>query len=287
MISVACPSSVETGGVELLHQLTAELRKYTPAKIWYPGGGENMPAYQIYGNDVTEKPEGTIILPEIWAEMYSFFQDSIIYWESVDNYLSRYQSKNILPFNTLNLIQSEYAKQFVLDHFSTDIIEISDYINDDFFKPYHPTARWDDVVLYNPVKGYEFTKMLMTALPEVEFVPLKWMTRKQLIHMMRCAKLYIDFGSHPGKDRMPREAAICGCCVITGKDGSAAYFEDVGIPEEYKFDRTECNIPAIASKIREVLSIYPSDDFEGYREVIKGEKQRFEQGVKQLAERLS
>jgi len=31
------------------------------------------------------------------------------------------------------------------------------------------------------------------------------------------------------------EAAILGCRVIIGKRGSAAFHEDVSIPEEYKF----------------------------------------------------
>ncbi len=40
---------------------------------------------------------------------------------------------------------------------------------------------------------------------------------------MRKAKLYIDFGYHPGKERMPREACLLDCCLIIGKDGSAKY----------------------------------------------------------------
>jgi len=33
-------------------------------------------------------------------------------------------------------------------------------------------------------------------------------------------QVYIDFGHHPGQDRLPREAVQCGCVVITGKRGS-------------------------------------------------------------------
>lgn len=55
---------------------------------------------------------------------------------------------------------------------------------------------------------------------------------------MSKSKVYIDFGNHPGKDRIPREAAISGCIVITGKRGAAAFAEDVCIPETYKFDES-------------------------------------------------
>ena len=33
-------------------------------------------------------------------------------------------------------------------------------------------------------------------------------------------QVYIDFGHHPGQDRLPREAVQCGCVVITGTRGS-------------------------------------------------------------------
>lgn len=33
-----------------------------------------------------------------------------------------------------------------------------------------------------------------------------------MILTMRKAKVYIDFGFHPGKDRIPREAVMCGAC---------------------------------------------------------------------------
>ncbi|KAL3809235.1 hypothetical protein ACHAXA_005283 [Cyclostephanos tholiformis] len=46
---------------------------------------------------------------------------------------------------------------------------------------------------------------------------------------------YIDFGPHPGMDRLPREAALAGCIVITNREGAAAHDEDVPLPQEFKF----------------------------------------------------
>ena len=37
-------------------------------------------------------------------------------------------------------------------------------------------------------------------------------------------------------NRIPREAAMCGCCVITNRNGSAANNVDVQIADKYKFD---------------------------------------------------
>ena len=36
-------------------------------------------------------------------------------------------------------------------------------------------------------------------------------------------------------DRLPREAALAGCIVITNREGAAAHDEDVPLPPEFKF----------------------------------------------------
>lgn len=106
------------------------------------------------------------------------------------------------------------------------------------------------------------------------------MTRAQVKETMRAAKLYVDFGYHPGKDRMPREAAMCGCCIITGKLGAAGFKEDLAIDEtKYKFNQKNSDIPKIIQTIHYTLDNYNSvvSDFTGYREKISREKNEFEQ----------
>lgn len=293
MIYVACPHRYATGGVELLHQLCAELRKYTPAKIWYlktNAVSPQMPEYDHYGNqyvcaEAMPSKDDAVIWPEIWARMVWYTPGhQVIYWESVDNYTNVYTRRDF-PENCIHLAQSEYARDWLSENGIRDIIPVTDYLNEDFLLPHSETPR-DNVVLYNPAKGLEFTREIIAAMPDVDFLPLTGLSRNMVIEAMRHSKLYIDFGDHPGKDRMPREAAMCGCCVITGLNGSAAYREDVTIPREYKIERTEGNIPAIIEKIKYVLDTFPIDDFEPYREAIRGEKNRFREGVGKLIKRL-
>jgi hypothetical protein len=110
------------------------------------------------------------------------------------------------------------------------------------------------------------------------------MTKEEIIKTLQRAKVYIDFGNHPGKDRIPREAAILGCCVITGKRGSAAFFEDVPIPDEYKFEDKEENIPKIIEKIKDCFRNFEEryKDFEYCREVIRNEPQKFVEDIKKI-----
>lgn len=102
------------------------------------------------------------------------------------------------------------------------------------------------------------------------------------VHALLCrAKCYIDFGNHPGQDRIPREAAAAGCCVITDRRGSAANDMDVPIPTTYKFDDVPQAIPAILSCIRDCLADYEGHtrDFDSYRAMIAGQKEQFRRDV--------
>ena len=101
---------------------------------------------------------------------------------------------------------------------------------------------------------------------------------------MRKAKLYIDFGYHPGKERMPREACLLDCCLIIGKDGSAKYKEDMPIKDEYHFDKNEKLYPKIIAKVIDCIKNYPINilNFRPYKEVLLKEKIDFKKAVKKV-----
>ena len=117
--------------------------------------------------------------------------------------------------------------------------------------------------------------------PFFQWIPLINLSSKDMIDLMSRAKVYIDFGNHPGKDRIPREAAIHGCCIITGKRGSARFQKDVSIPEEFKFDDSCKNIPRILRKIEEVFLDYENVNkkFGSYREKIRMEEKVFDEDL--------
>ncbi|MFM9745183.1 hypothetical protein ACKI2C_47345, partial [Streptomyces brasiliscabiei] len=119
-----------------------------------------------------------------------------------------------------HLCQSVYAIGYVKSRGISDdkIVYLADYINDMYVKYSSEYAKRHKAsrVLYNPKKGIEFTKKLIDAAPDdIDWVPLINLTNDQVADYLSTSKLYIDFGNHPGMDRFPREAATCGCCVIT------------------------------------------------------------------------
>lgn len=179
--------------------------------------------------------------------------------------------------------QAEYIQNFLQKCGFKELMGLKDYINTDHITPFDIEGR-EDIVVYNPKKGFDFTKRLMALAPDIKWVALQGMSREELVHTLRKAKVYIDFGYHPGKDRLPRECAMNGCCVITGMRGSAGFFEDVPLPSQYKFDERNAGMNDIIKQIRWTLKNYESaiNDFKFYRNAITLEKAEFEQQIKNI-----
>lgn len=179
--------------------------------------------------------------------------------------------------------QAEYIQHFLIHQGFREILPLKDYINTDHCQSFDVSKK-EDIILYNPNKGITFTKKLIALAPDLEWVPLCGFTRNQLKGIMQRAKLYIDFGNHPGKDRLPRECAMNGCCVITGFRGSAGFFEDVPLLKDYKFDENHTPLSSIISSIRYVLAHYEDAiyDFQFYRNKILLEKKEFEGQIIQI-----
>ena len=300
-IYVACIPKLVTGGIELLHQLTAELNSYEgiDAKIWFMGFENAVipDAYKQYGNSVfigiRPPRDSVLIFPEVYVDKanQAIYEGRkiVIYWESVDYYKQWIPKEQYLKFpkDAIHIVQSYYAMDFLKNEAGIEPIYVTDYLNDEYMSADLSKPRKRQI-LYNPTKGLEFTKKIMAKMPNETFIPIQNMTVSEVKNLMEESMLYIDFGNHPGKDRMPREAAMCGCCVITDTEGSANFTGDVFIDCRYKIPRKDENLDEIVAKILSVLDSYESHNngFEFYRGLIRREKQNFKKGVAELVNRL-
>lgn len=191
--------------------------------------------------------------------------------------------KQLSKVDAVSAYQSEYAQNHLYNNGFKELVPLKDYINLEHCSRFKKEGR-QNIVLYNPKKGIEFTKKLIKAAPDIKWVPIINMTREQVKLIMQQAKVYIDFGNHPGKDRLPRECAMNGLCVITGSRGSAGFFEDVWLERKYKFDESVDSISNILNTIRFVLENYETaiEDFAFYRARISEEKLEFEKQISDI-----
>lgn len=306
---ILCPEGIVTGGTELAHQLCAEILAnghsakmyYTKSKVDTPIDKQAPEKYKKYNTshvkdlEEVDKKGNIVVVPEGITDWVFVFKNAsiVVWWMSVDNFYHKDHEDYIIALNervNLHLVQSEYAADFLRKKQvkAEDIMWLSDYIGELFGQFVLPAQYRKDVVVFNPKKGFDNIIPLMETCDFVEWKPLLNMTEEEMVLNMQIAKLYLDFGNHPGKDRIPREAAACGCCVITNKEGSAAFFEDVPIGDEYKFDMP-LDYEAVIAKMKEVLADFDnhfkrSDD---YRAKIKAEKGKFSEDTKVFLQRTS
>ena len=298
MIYILCPANRATGGPELLHQLGYKLNLLGyVADMFYsnqtPGVHpvcEQYEKYHVpYTNDVYQTPGNIVILPEIGIPMIHSLENyrRVVWWLSVDN--ARYTEKDIDYMrnnkNILHLVQSQYALDFLQNTLgiTENIFYLSDYINSDFFTS---SADIDDswrtdTVLFNPKKGLQNTLELIAKSDyRIKWQALSGLTPEGMREVMKKAKVYIDFGHHPGKDRIPREATICGCHIITNKKGAAKNNIDVPIPDKYKFDDNS-NPQDILDTIYDLVENYSKKhmDYQDYLNKISNEFIEFEKDI--------
>lgn len=301
---IVCPAYVVTGGTELLHQLSLQLSTrgvenymlYTDVKQGIPPTPDAFMKYNVkYTTYFVDHRTSVLIVPETLIEMTDQCKKGkkVIWWLSADNYLSSYSDEirrqdklDIfgLRENTdiLHFAQSRYAAEFIKKQFAVrEPYLLGDYISDVIQNTaiqYNGSLPRENICLYNPRKGEENLRDIRDRCrQDIQWIPLQGLQPDEMAMLMCRAKVYIDFGSHRGKDRIPREAAVCGCCIITNKEGSAMYAEDVGIPEKYKI----ANMMDYDGTLRVIYDLVDNYserivEYEGYVASILGEKARFE-----------
>lgn len=267
-----------------------------------------------YVTEINDCIENLLIVPEtITSPLKSYANiQKCVWWLGANNYFWFKEISNsnyILPtmhhwieyilgyhtpltfrqmnkYSSYNLGQCWYTVSFLQHKGLHNVAYLSDYINEDFilFSQNTSHTNKNNIILYNPSRNKRFVRLLKKNAPLLQFVPIQNMTPEEVRDLMSSAKLYIDFGAHPGKDRMPREAALCGCCIMTSTLGSADFYDDVPIPSEFKFERKFKNVNAILRKIYDVLDNFENErsKFDNYRNIIKQEQAHFLIDVKKL-----
>ncbi len=115
-------------------------------------------------------------------------------------------------------------------------------------------------------------------------IKLSGFNTQQIINIYKKTKVYLDFGYHPGKDRMPREAALFNNCIITNKKGSAKNKFDIPINNKYKFEEKKINLEKISKTILNIFENYQNElrYFKKYKKNILNEKKNFHKDLRKI-----
>ena len=188
--------------------------------------------------------------------------------------------------NVFHLCASYYALDFICKNSHRPYYKCIEPISFKFLSNY---KKWkddrirNDVILYNPKKSKFIVDVLKEKCSKLKFLALENMTQDELVATYSKAKLYIDFGPFPGAERIPKEAVLYGCAIITGKHGASFYYGDVPVSNEYKFDE-KCEIEKIIEKINFILMNYDKciNDFNEYKNTVLGLETNFENSLNDI-----
>lgn len=278
-IYINCPGAVLAGGVESLFQLSDAINTLggEAIMIWDKQHKNPIPAryshYNIkHSNEIEDDAKNWIIYPEVWTEKLGSYKNlkQCIWWLSVTNNHGKF--KDFSNSNILHFYQSFFALEFLQKNGVENYLPLFDYVNEKYTEQSYNIDQKQNIVCYNPVKGSSITGEIIKLNPEIKFVPIINMNEIQMIDFFKTTKIYMDFGHHPGRDRIPRESAILGNCVLTNTQGSAGFHNDIPINRKYKID----DITKVGTIIKECFENYETviEDFSIYRSSIKNQKEQ-------------
>lgn len=245
-----------------IRELERLARKSPSAHAGYAFGERRNPFpeydhYKINVRDVAPDDENTVIVfPETILDVAPAFKRSakLIWWLSVDNAfnaLSRCNLNHLRHASAFHATQSAYAKHFIQPLGLNDVGMLSDYTSG-MFETAAPTARDPALVALSArpkvVSDLGALENKVRALiPEAQFERIQKKTRAEVLDILGRAKVFVDLGCFPGKDRLAREASLLGCAVILGRAGAGAFEADYAIPEADRIDAWD--LDAIAERI--------------------------------------
>lgn len=319
-VTLLCPEAT-TGGPEALHQLAHTINGHGGnARMAYFGprsrvhlladrivaetapDSPGLAAYAAYAPQPLQEmvfgPDTLLVFPEISVQQAREVQagNKAVWWLSVDNALSqnpnlRYQSylDHLFADNSLvHFYQSDYARDFLVTSGARKIYPLFDYTDPNFVHIQPQSSVPKTRVAYFPRKGGDkaalFAAQAQGQSAGLEFAPIENMSKPQVKETLESCAVYIDFGHHPGKDRVPREAACAGAVVLLHEQGAANFFADHPLDKRYVFSLADIQSGKLQELVRQIIAD-PQPHLQSqsyYRQKIWLEREEFNLQVKTL-----
>jgi hypothetical protein len=302
-IYMCCPALSYTGGPDAMHQLVDTMRRcglnaymhYQPS-IPDPTRLEFATYNAPYAKTIEDQPENVMIVPEVMTLELRKYRaiNKAIWWLSAINHLKMKVEKRFdwevdASESLVHFAQSCFAEHFLRDQGVRNPVMLIEYLHARYMVRILTPKK--NQVAYFAKKNAGVIEALMQTAPDIQWVPIlspQEMTPLQVRQLLSESKVYVDFGPHPGRDRIPREAAVQHCCVIIGNRGAAAYEGDYPFDAKYKFEQFHGekgfgiqDISRVVSLIRTCFDQYEQieKDFDGYRSWIQQHQQMQRQQI--------
>lgn len=315
---IFCPLLV-TGGPEALHQLCSELNNlgFDACMYYYVDDNickkleiEILSEYSHYNvkkcpnyikniSDLNHE-DNIIVIPEIVDRdvFPNNFKSKLVYWFlscNLDRTERQYKDPSLLKYYIACQSQEIYDRIVKVGFLNKrKCFKLSDYTRQEFIHTDDNLRSFDrkNFITFCLKKkqsksGLHHYEKIFNIMGDYQdnFIKIEGFSPEQIKNLGLKSKIYIDFGAHPGKDRVPREMASTGCVVITGNQNVAG--NDIDVPlgkRKFVYDpiTDSYDYEKIAEQIKYDLENYESafnEQFH-YRELIRKEKEVFINEIK-------
>ena len=205
-----------------------------------------------------------------------------------------FRDKYFKDESIIHFYQSAHSREFLRANNAANFHPLFDFTDQDFIhqsqisSDFIPAESRDSIITFFPRKGGhlagQFAKSADWANLGVKFTPIENMSKNEVRQTLFKTRIYIDFGQHPGKDRVPREAAIAGAIILLLRAGASKQFEDHPLDPKYIFNEEEIASGQLRDKVLDVIE-NSQEHYENqriYRQKILLEREEFSHQVRSL-----
>lgn len=242
---------VTTGGPEATHQLSdalieqgfdarlvyftwPDLKDGVPSELpRYTGWAEEYAHYKAeLARTLPDEEGAVIVLPETCCHLVPHWKRAkvLVWWLSVDNAflsLGHVNLNYLRAPNVYHASQSRYAETFTQALQLNSLGMLSDYTVDltQYATPL-PMAERPKIVAFNARADKVIADIgaiadeMAKLDPEIRCIAIAGMSREEIAAVFANARVYVDLGNFPGKDRLPREALSMGCATLVSAAGA-------------------------------------------------------------------
>lgn len=292
-VIVEYPRGAQTGGPEALHQLVDSLRRQgVDAWLWPHPDTRHLPRVSDYerydapeSTEMIDECDTAVVSPEVYWPTRRWKNAALFcWWLSIDNshfFRQMRRAQYIWTDNgrvgrrtvkavakeglhlvghvsemrrVTHLTQSNYAWHYLHSVLGIAPTMLGDYIPDAQRYAALKPAVTEPSIAFNPNKSGKLTNQIRAATDsEIAWLPIQGLDRQGVGELLDRATLYLETGHQPGKDRLPREAALRGCVVLMLRRGAGANSVDCPLPQRYKVMPGDDAAGRFAVLIRDVL----------------------------------
>jgi hypothetical protein len=201
-----------------------------------------------------------------------------------------YWNKAAIPIwnsTTFHMSNSFYVADFIKSKGLEYVWVLHNPVRKEFYE-FAPSPEREKCIIFGPKTSSGLIRFVNKKFPGFSCVRLKGLSAQQTIDFYRKSILFIELGSFSGRDRMPREAVLSGCVILTSRSGSAAFYQDLQLDNYYKIDTYKSYKSTLISKINDIVNDYNShySNMNTYLNYLKFEYAQFNNTTKEVFEKV-